>query len=146
MQHVLVLTDPHLEGAPREVDPLRVGGDDLGALSLRLLAETHHELLPRDLLRKARIVLHVAREHELAARDEPAGVEALYAEGSQVRARGVDGRGQPRRAGTDDDDLVMAGLAHARFLSIAPEGMSPPERLREMRARRPAQNQARLSP
>ena len=67
-----------------------VGGDDLGALVLGLIAEALHELLAGDLLGEARVVLDVGREHELPARDEPARVEAL-------RCRGASGWRAPRR-------------------------------------------------
>src|SRR6185503_13340754 len=70
------------------------------------------ELLPGNLLRKPRIVLDVRREHELPARDQPARIEPFDAKGRQVRPRGIDGRGEPGRAGTDDDDFMTTGLGH----------------------------------
>src|SRR5260221_12841314 len=106
MQDVLVLTHPNLEGALREVDLLHVRGDDLGALVLGLLPKTQHQILTRHGAREARAVLDVAREHELATRYEPTGIEALDAKRLQVRARGVDGRRQAGRAGANDEHFV----------------------------------------
>ena len=47
---------------------------------------------PGHLRGEAGVVLDVGGEHQLAAGDEPAGVEAFEAEGLEIRARRVDGR------------------------------------------------------
>jgi hypothetical protein len=103
---VLRLLDPDLEGTLREVDLAHVGGDDLGALALGLVAEALHQLLARHLLGEAGVVLDVGREHELPARDEAAGAEALDAERLEVGARRIDGRSEAGGAGTDDDGVA----------------------------------------
>jgi hypothetical protein len=104
--NVLVFPDPHLEWAAREIDLLHVGGDELRALMLRLLAEASHQILPGHRLRKARVVFDVAREHQLPAGDQAARVEALHAKRLQVRSRGVDGSGETGRTGANDQYLV----------------------------------------
>src|SRR5439155_13757564 len=45
---VLRVADPHAERRLREVDPIGVGGHELGAESLRLLPELHHQLGTED--------------------------------------------------------------------------------------------------
>src|SRR5207302_10867173 len=77
-----------------------------GALVLRLVAETLHELLTRHLRGEARVIFHVGREHELAAGDETTRVETLDAERLQVGAGRVDARGEARGTGPDDDDVA----------------------------------------
>ena len=80
-------------GVAGEVDAVGVGGDELGAEALGLLAELRHELGAHDPVGEAGVVLDVGREHELAA-----GADALDDERVQVGARGVDRGGQPGRA------------------------------------------------
>ena len=64
-----------------EVDPVDVGGDELGAEALGLLAELRHELGAEDAVGEAGVVLDVGREHELAA-----GADAFDDERMQVGA------------------------------------------------------------
>ncbi len=116
-KHLLV--DPNFEGARREVDLRHVLRDDLGALVDGLLAEARHELLARHLLGEAWVVLDVAREHELTARDEATSAEAFDAERLQVRARGVDGCGQAGRTRADDDDIADF-FTHPSLLGMRP--------------------------
>ena len=71
-----------------------------GAEALRLGAELGHELRALDAVRKARVVLDVARDHQLAARRRTGEHDGL-----EVGARGVDGGREPGRPGPDDDDL-----------------------------------------
>ena len=78
-------------GRTREVDLVDVGGDELGAEALGLLAELRHEIGTDDAVGEARVVLDVGRQHELAA-----GLDALDDERLQVGARGVD-RGREAR-------------------------------------------------
>src|SRR5690606_12714251 len=118
VQLVLVLTHPDLEGALREIDLLDVRGDELRPLTLRLLAELRHHLLPRDSLRVTGEVLDVRREHQLSAGDEPPSVEAFDAQGLEAGSRRIDGRGQPCGTGADDQDLVMGGLGHGGLLML----------------------------
>ena len=54
-------------GRVGEVDPVDVGGDELGAEPLGLLPELHHELGAHDALGEAGVVLDVGGEHQLAA-------------------------------------------------------------------------------
>ena len=108
---VLVGADGHGERrAGGEVHPVGVGGDELGPEALGLLAEPLHEVRAHDPLGEARVVLDLGREHQL-----PTGGEALDHDRPQVRARGVDRRGQPGRAGTHDDDISQ--LRHSRHPS-----------------------------
>ena len=75
-------------GAAGEVDPVGVGGDELGAEALGLLPELHHQLGAEDAVGEAGEVLDVGGEHELAA-----GADAL----DHDRARGWRGRRRRRR-------------------------------------------------
>ena len=86
---VLGVADPHPERARREVDAVGVGGDELGAEALGLLAELHHELGAHDPVGEAGVVLDVGGEHQL-----PAGADAL----DDDRARGWPGRRRRRRS------------------------------------------------
>ena len=113
VEHVLVLADPDLEGALEKstfcTSAVMISVPWCSACS----RNARHQLLAGHRLGEARVVLDVGREHELAAGDEPAGVEALDAERLQVGAGGVDGRGEPGGARADDDDLVDAGFVMA---------------------------------
>ena len=97
-------------GPSREVDAVGVGGDELGAEALGLLAELRHQLGPEDAVGEAGVVLDVGGEHELAA-----GADALDDDGLQVGAAGVDGGGEPGGAGADDDELVEIRHSRPRF-------------------------------
>ena len=50
----LALADPDAERCRREVDAVGVGGDELGAEALGLLAELDHELGPEDAVGETR--------------------------------------------------------------------------------------------
>ena len=105
----LLALDPDAERPLREVDARHVVGDEFGAEALRLAAELGHHLGAHDPVGVARIVLHVARDHELAA---PA--EALDHERLQVGARSVEGRRVSGRPSADHDQITY--VAH-RFPS-----------------------------
>ena len=90
---VLVVADPDAVRALREVDLRHVVGDEVRAEALGLAAEVCHHLRAHDALGVARVVLHVARDHQLAA-----PVEALDHERLQVRACSVKGGRIPGRA------------------------------------------------
>ena len=92
-------------GRSREVDARHVVGDELRAEALGLAAELGHHLRPHDPVGVARVVLDVARDHQLAA---PA--EALDHERLQVRARRVEGCGVTGRASADHDQITY--VAH----------------------------------
>src|SRR5688572_18078082 len=89
---------------------------------LGLLTKVRHHLLPGDALGVTGVVLDIGREHQLAAGDEAAGVESLDAQWFQVRARGVDARREPRRAGTDDDQFLVLGRVHDNLARMVPTG------------------------
>ncbi len=111
-----VLPTVHAERRRREVDAVDVGGDELGAEPLGLLAELRHEIGTEDAVRETRVVLDVGGEHELAA-----GLQALDDERLQVRARRVDGGGEAGRSGSDDDDFRRAHACVSRSWP-GPEG------------------------
>ena len=64
---VVLAVDPDPLGVDGEVDLVDVGGHELGAEPLRLLAELRHELGAEDAVGEARVVLDVGGEHQLAA-------------------------------------------------------------------------------
>ena len=100
---VLRVLDPDAEGTLGEVDARHVVGDELCPEALGLAAEVGHHLRPHDPVGVAGVVLHVARDHQLAA-----PVEALDHERRKVRARCVKRSRIPRGAAADDDQI--AGL------------------------------------
>ena len=89
----------------RHVDVRDRVDDDLRAEPLGLLAGDVHERGPLDAVLEAGEVLDVGRRRELAA-----GLDPLDDERLEVRARGVDRRGQTRGARPDDRDLVVRSL------------------------------------
>ena len=104
---VLVVADPDPEGPLREVDLRHVVGDELGAEALGLLAEVLHHLRPEHAARVARVVLDVARDHELAAPVDPLDDQGLH-----VRSRGVESGGVSRRGPADHDDFAHVVRVH----------------------------------
>jgi hypothetical protein len=85
-----------------------VVGDELGPEPLGLAAHVVHELGAHDAVTEAGEVLDLGRVHErTAGRDRSLEHQRL-----QVRARGVDGRGVPRRSGSDDDDVAYVLVRH----------------------------------
>jgi hypothetical protein len=108
---MLVVADVHTERPLGEVDASDVVGDELGAESLGLATEVGHHRRPDDAVGVPRVVLHVARDHQLAA-----PVEALDDEGVQVGAGRVEGRGVAGRAAADDDHVtnVVQGASSDR--------------------------------
>ena len=104
---VLGAARPDPERALGEVDPVDVDVDDARAEALGLGAHRGHQLGPLDAVRKARVVLDVAGQHQLAARRRAGEDDRL-----EVGARRVDRGGQAGRPGADDHDLgVDAALA-----------------------------------
>ena len=100
---------PHPERALGEVDPIDVDIDEARPEALGLGAHRGHQLGALDALGEARVVLDVARQHQLAAR-RGAGQH----DGLEAGARRVDRGGQPGRAGTDDQQLGVDPAAPAR--------------------------------
>ena len=102
---VLVVADVDAERPLGEVDARDVVGDELGAEALGLAPEVGHHRRPHHAVGVARVVLDVARDHQLAAPVEP-----LDDERAQVRARRVERRRVPGRAAADDDHVTY--VAH----------------------------------
>ena len=102
---VLVVADVDAERPLGEVDAGDVVRDELRAEALGLPAEVGHHRRPHDAVGVARVVLDVARDHEL-----PAPVEALDDERTEVCAGGVEGGRVSGRAATDDDHVT--NVAH----------------------------------
>ena len=94
---------PDAERPGREVDPVHVHVEDAGPEPLGLGAERGHQVRALDPVREARVVLDVAREHQLAA-----GGGAGDDDRREVGPGGVDRRGEAGRPGTDDDDRRFA--------------------------------------
>lgn len=113
LRFVVAFVSPDLEGVRTQVDSLDVGADDLGAETNRLAFEELHQLRTRNAFGEAGIVLHISRDHQLAAGDS-APDQPLDHHGLQVGAGGVDRRGVPGRTRSDDDQLVNR---HASLLS-----------------------------
>ncbi len=95
------------ERPPVERDLVDVIGHDPGAYVLGLLLHLLHQPGSLDDVGKARIVLDLGGDGELAAR-----LDTLDEDGFQHRSRGVDGGRIAGRPGADDDDLGMGALAH----------------------------------
>ncbi len=104
------IPEPDAERSSREVDPGRLGGDELGAESRGLFAEYLHELGAHDPLDEPGVVLDLGGEHELAPRlVTRRGGLALDHERRELGASRVDRRGEPGRARTDDHHLARLG-------------------------------------
>ena len=85
------------------IDPRDVAGhEDLGAEPPRLLQRAARELVAREALREAEVVLDARRGAGLAA-----GRLALDDERAEPLGGPVDGGGEPGGAGTDHDDVVL---------------------------------------
>ena len=97
----LPFANPHAERRGRKIDAIDVGGDELGAEPLGLLAELHHELGAEDAVGEAGKVLDVGGEHELAA-----GADALDHDRAEIGATGVDRGGEPGGPRSDDHRLM----------------------------------------
>ena len=78
-------------------------GADMGRLFLHLL----HQPRTLDHLGKARVVLHIGGDGELAA-----GLDALDEDRLQHGARSIDRSRVAGRAGADDHELGVDGLPH----------------------------------
>ena len=93
--------DVHAERALREVDTRDVVRHELGAEPLGLAAEVGHHRRAHHAVGVARVVLDVARDHQLSA-----PVEALDHERMQVRPRRVERCGVAGGAAADDDHVT----------------------------------------
>ncbi len=81
-----------------EIRHRRVGETRAETLGLRL--HGHDQFRPVDALREAGKILHQRGRRKL-----PARLVAFEHERGEIRARGVDGGGEPGAAGADDDDF-----------------------------------------
>jgi hypothetical protein len=99
-----------VERSPAEIDGIDVIGDEPGAHVGRLLLHLLHQPGALDDIGKARIVLDIGGDRELAAR-----LDSLNQDRLQHGARGIDGGGIACRPGTDDYDLGVNGFRHACF-------------------------------
>src|SRR3989442_1788679 len=104
---MLLVADPDAVRPLREVDLRHIVGDEVRAEAFSLAAELLHHLGPENPLWVARVVLHVARDHQLAA-----PVEALDYERSQVRAGSVEGGRAVGWPAADDDYLANIVVSH----------------------------------
>ena len=93
------------EGARREVHRAGVELVDLGAEALGLTPEEVHHFVAGDPVGKARVVLHVGGEHELAAREADIGIHprAGQQQGLEFGASGIQRRRVTGGAAADDD-------------------------------------------
>jgi thioredoxin 1 len=102
-----LLAHPDPERPLGEVDRGDLLGAELGPEAQCLVAEHLHELRALDAIREAGIVLHVGRQHQLAA-----GLVGrrrgftLEEDRRQVGARRVHGGGQASGPRSDDDDVA----------------------------------------
>ena len=74
-----------------------------------------HEIRAQDSIWKSGVVLHVGGGHELASRDATS-LESGDQQRLQVGACGVDGRGVPGRAGSDDHNVFYLLQTFSRHL------------------------------
>ena len=115
-QHADALVDPETDDDSRHVDAR--------AKALRLQQRVACQLDAGDAGRKAQIVFDPRARACLAA-----GGEALEHEDVQSLGGAVDGRGKPRRAGADDDEIVqfggVEGDVEARALGEIFDGGAP---------------------
>ena len=110
---VLLVADVDAEGALREVDAGDVVGQELGAEALRLSPEVLHHLGTEDAVRVTRVVLDVARDHQL-----PAPAEAFDDERPEIGAGAVERSRIARGPAADDDHLV--NVFHVSIKRIPP--------------------------
>ena len=127
--HALVAVEEDL--AALRVDP----GDgarhqDLGAEAARLLQRAAGQLVARDAVRKAEVVLDPRRGAGLAARRL-----ALDHQRAQALGGAVHRRRQPRRPAADDDGVVLRQARPGLQAELL--GQRPQRRPREQRRRRP---------
>src|SRR2546426_1665147 len=111
----LFLVEGERERTAREIHLAGRSRGELAAEPRGLAAEAVHQLRAEDPFGEAGIVVDVGGQHELAAR-HVGGIltgPSLDDQGLEVAARGVKGRGQPRRPRAQDHDPVLR-LLHGR--------------------------------
>jgi len=104
---ILVVADPDAVGVLGKVHLGHVVGDEVGPEPLGLAPELGHHLGPKDPVGVPRVILHIARDHQLAA-----PVEAFDDERLQVGTGSVKGGGVPGRAASDDDHFANLAVSH----------------------------------
>src|SRR5262249_47423263 len=97
----LLLGGPQMERPAGKVNAHDIAHDRLRAEALGLRLELVHHLRPQDAFLEARIVLHVAGDHQLAA-----GLLALEDHRAQIGARRVDGGGVAGWPRADDRYII----------------------------------------
>jgi len=97
----------YAERPSSEIEARRMIGDKLGADMGRLFLHLLHQPRTLDHLGKARVVLHIGGDGELAA-----GLDALDEDRLQHGARSIDRSRVAGRAGADDHELGVDGLPH----------------------------------
>jgi hypothetical protein len=103
----LGVADPELEWPRGQVDPADLGRAQLGLEAQRLGPHHPHELGAHDPVDEAGEVLHVGRQHQLAAGLVAGGGGlTLDHEGLELGPRRVQGGGETRRPAPDHDDLA----------------------------------------
>ena len=109
LRAVLRAARPDPERTLGEVHLVDIDIDQARAEALGLGAHRGHQVRTLDAVGEARVVLDVAREHQLATRRR-AGQDDRF----QGRARGIDRGRQPGRAGPHDQELRVDPAAGAR--------------------------------
>ena len=95
-----------------QIDADHMSGLELRAETRRLLAHVVDEFRPLDAVRKAGEILDQGGDGELSA-----GLMPIDDQRAEIGAGGVDGGGQPRTSGADDDDVanVVGHRSRNRF-------------------------------
>ncbi|KAG1454730.1 hypothetical protein G6F57_015444 [Rhizopus arrhizus] len=101
---VLVAVADQLERALRLVGGMDVVEDDLGLEALGMGLHACHQVRPHQAVGVTRPVVHLGGGHQLAALLQAGDDDRL-----QVGTGGVDGGGPAGRAGTEDDEALVAG-------------------------------------
>ena len=118
--NLVPLFGPDGERSFAQVNLVDERDEELGAEAPGLLLELLHQLRALNALGEAGVVLDLGGDGELAA-----GLRAVDDERVEFGARRVDGGGQARRAGADDDDLAVQCLFnHASGFKRPPGDLS----------------------
>ena len=130
------VADAELEWSFAEVDRRHLLGQELGTETHCLIAKLDHQLRAHDAFGKARKVLDVGREHQLAARLIGCARRlALDDERLQVCPRRVDRGSETGRTGPDDDHVMVAHASpvsnRLRIIIEPPMTSSPPTTMYE---------------
>ena len=104
-----------------EIDVRNRSSQKLGAKMLRLLAHPLDQFRAQDTLGEAGEILDQRSESELAP-----GFVAVDDEGLQVGTRSINGCGETRAAGSDDDDVagVFCHRSSVRFVTALKDAVA----------------------